>query len=136
MASSFSVTKIVDGSRNTTIKIDITGDTNSELTLAKVFDVTQYFNTGINKQLKEVQYELSGFRGQLLWESTVANEPLLSMEIDHYTEAKFDRIGYLKNSDVEGHTGSILLSTLGLTTNCVGYIILFIQSRDIVDGQS
>lgn len=133
MASSFTVEKIVDGSRDTTIKVYITGDTTSELSLAKIFDVTNYVNTGVHKRIKKIQYCLNGFAGQLYWEGS-PNKQLLTMEKDRYSEACYEEIGYLNNASVLSPTGCILLSTLGLTIGLTGYIILFIQSKDIVDG--
>lgn len=135
MASTFAVTTILDGSRDTVIKVDITGDTLSELSLAKIFDVTSYVNTGTNKRLKKIQYSLNGFAGQLYWESTGTNKPLVTLAKDKYSEADFGHIGYLNNSGVTNKTGSILLSTTGLTTGLTGYITLFIQSKDTLDGE-
>lgn len=134
MASSFTVEKIVDGSRNTTIKVYITGDTSSELSLAKIFDTSTYVNTGVHKRIRKIQYALNGFSGQLYWEGS-PNKPLLTMEKDHYSEACYEEEGYLNNASVATPTGCILLSTLGLTASLTGYIILFIQSKDIVVGQ-
>jgi hypothetical protein len=133
MASSFSVTKMVDGSRDTVIKVDITGDTSSELTLAKIFDVTQYVNTGVHKRIKKIQYCLNGFAGQLYWEGT-SNIPLLTMEKDKHSSACFFREGCINNSGVTAPTGCIFLTTVGLTVKLTGYIILTIQSKDLVDG--
>jgi len=134
MASSFTVDKIVDGSRETTIKVNITGDTSSELSLAEIFDASTYFNTGVHKRLRKIQYELTGFSGNLFWDGST-DLPLITLEKDHYSEADFKDIGYLNKSAVAAPTGDILLTTVGLTTNLSGYIILFIESKDIVDGE-
>jgi hypothetical protein len=52
------------------------------------------------------------------------------MEVSHYSEPDFREIGYVKNANMAGRTGCILLSTHGLTAALTGYIILFIESRD------
>ena len=134
MASSFTVTDILDGSRNTVVKIDIVGTTTSELTGAKIYDVSSYLNTGTSKMIQRIEYCLNGFSAELVWEGT-PDLPLLSLAVDHQADIDFYKAGYLNNSGVTAKTGCILMNTSGLSTGGNGYIILHVQSRDIVDGQ-
>jgi hypothetical protein len=134
MTSSFTVTKIVDGGRETTIKVDITGDAKSELTGSVIYDTSAYTNIGFSKHLRKVQYCLNGFSGQLYWGSSSTPLPLITLEPSHYSEADFKEIGYLSNSGVTDYNGDILLTTTGLTTSLTGYIILFIESKNAMPG--
>jgi len=134
MASSFTVTKLLDGSVETIIKVDIVGDTSDELVDAKIFDVTAYLNTGVNKKIATVKYALDGFSGELFWEGS-SNIPLLTLEKDKFSKVTLAKDGFVSNSGVAGKTGSILLTTNGLTDDMYGYIILHIKSRDPIPGR-
>jgi hypothetical protein len=133
MASSFTVTTIVDGSRETTIKIDITGDTSSNFSKEEIFDPADYVNEGISKKLRKAQYCLNGFSGLLYWDATT-DAQLITMEPNHYSEPDFKEIGYLSNSKYSGYTGKILLTTLDLTIGMSGYIILYLESKNAMPG--
>jgi hypothetical protein len=134
MASSFTVTKIIDGTRETTIKIDITGDTTSNFSKEIIFDPATYTNTGKSKKLRKVQYCLNGFSGLIYWDANT-DAQLVTFESSHYSEADFKEVGYLSNSSYTGYTGKILLTTVGLTLGLSGYIILYLESKDAIPGK-
>src|SRR5271157_5400649 len=134
MANSIDVQKIVDGSRDTVIKVSLIGDNSGIFNAFTIFDPSSYVNTGINKKIVQVKYVLNGFSGVLLWGSSTANKPIINLEKDHYSDFFYE--GGISNTDVSGNNGKILFtSDQTIPTGNMGYIMLFIKSKDLVNGE-
>jgi len=126
MANAITKTTILDGKRNTIVKIDIVGDGTGDESSTVIFDASAYYNTTVNKKLNRIQYVLDGFSARLLWDATT-DAPLWTLEKDKYSDFCFN--GGLSNTYYAGATGDILLTTIGIASGESGTIILYLQSK-------
>ena len=118
---------IIDGSRDTIIKVNIDGATDLNKTV--IFDPANYVNPTIHNKIMRVDYAFDGFSGELFWDATAA-VPILTIPKDFGGKAKFyEWIGGLTNNGGAGQTGKILLSTAGAGATTSGYLIIFIKKK-------
>lgn len=123
---------LLDGPRQTIIKVTIKGDgTSGELAKAIVFNASSYDPEAISNALMDITYCLTSFSGELFWDATT-DVALMSLATDHPHHECFFQEGGLVNNGATGVTGDILLSTVGLAASTAdGYIIFHIKKRKI-----
>jgi hypothetical protein len=119
---------ILDGSRKTIVKINITGDGSGEESLTKIYDASAFTAADVNNALEAIEYCLNGFSASLFWDATT-DLSLISLAADHPGEEDFREIGSLNNSSGTGKTGDILMTTVGLGAGDTGFIILHIKQK-------
>jgi hypothetical protein len=131
MANTITTQVIVDGSRNTIIKVFIIGDGSGEETNTVVFDASAYKTASTSNKLRKTCYNLNGFEAVLNWDAT-ANVPLITLGQGHQEQIDFFRYGGgLPNNGGAGRTGDILMTTTGLGAGDEGYIIFYINQREV-----
>jgi len=130
MANIVTTQTILDGSRNTIIKVTILGDGSGELTNQIIFDSSAYANDTQNNKLWRIQYNLNGFGGTLYWDATT-DVQLMSLTPNYAGDQKFFWNGGLVNNAGVGKTGDILLTTSGLGSipQGTGEIILYVKKK-------
>lgn len=130
MANIVTTQTILDGSRNTIIKVTILGDGSGELTNQIIFDSSAYANDTQNNKLWRIQYNLNGFSGTLYWDATT-DVQLMSLTPNYAADQKFFWNGGLVNNAGAGKTGDILLTTSGLASlpAGTGEIILYVKKK-------
>lgn len=137
MANTVNINTILDGTRDTIIRVDIVGDGSGEETGTIIYDASAYDNKTAIKKVYQIQYCLTGFSTTLYWDSTgTPPSPLIAMlEADHYARQEYNWFGGLSNATVTGSIGDILLTTRGLTATDRGYIIIHVQHKEIKAGE-
>jgi len=137
MAHAITTQVIIDGSKNTIIKVNIKGDTGdaTELTNYVIFDASAYLTASTSNKLCRIQYCLNGFTAELFWDATT-DIPLISLAKDHPQDHDFinDCMGFggLVNNAGTGITGDILITTTGLASSKHdGFIIFYIKQREV-----
>ena len=130
MAVTLATQVVLDGSRNTIIKVTILGDGVLDLTKQVIFDSSAYVNDTMNNKLWRIEYNLNQFSGFLYWDATT-DVQMMSLTPNFAADQKFASIGGLVNNSTTGRTGDILLSTngLGSAPALTGDIILYIKKR-------
>lgn len=130
MAATFTSQTLVDGSRNTVVKINIIGDGTGELTNTVIFDASTFINPDTNNKLDRIEYTLRNFAATLYWD---ANTPvvLLDLVANYPSCQKFGKkYGGIINNAGTGKTGDIKITTQGLTgLPTTGEIILYIKKK-------
>lgn len=119
---------LVDGPRNTIVKITIVGDGSGEETNTVLFDASSYGYGSTNNKLMRIQYLLNGFDAVLYWDAT-ANVVIKPLDQDIEEDSDFSDAGGIINNGGTGRTGDILISTNGLGSGDEGYIVLYIKQR-------
>lgn len=120
---------IVDGIRDTIIKIYILGDGSPDEVNTVIFDASAYRTQSTDNKLREICYQLNGFEATLYWGAT-ANVPIITLEQDIQEEVDYFPLGGgLVNNATTGRTGDILITTKGLDDGDDGYIILYLNQR-------
>jgi hypothetical protein len=137
MAHAVTTQTLIDGSRNTIIKVNIKGDgiTAAELTNYVIFDASAYVTASTSNKLCRIQYCLNGFSAELHWDATT-DVPLISLASDHPQDHNFfnDYMGFagLVNNAGDGVTGDILITTNGLASSTNdGFIVFYIVEREV-----
>jgi len=133
MANTIEFQTFENGSRNTIIKVDIIGDGSGEETKTIIFDASAYLNTTVDKHLEKIEYEQTGFSSVLEWDAT-ADRQLITIEENHHEHVCWEWFGGYSNTYYAGRTGDILLTTVGLGAGDRGYIILYVKSRELLNG--
>lgn len=133
MAATITTTFPVDGSRNFIARIDITGDAAGDVTATPVLDPKAAISsvqakaglTGLptDLKIKNINYNLAGFKAALLWD---ADTDVLACALSEYDgEIEFFENGApLLNNAGTGKTGKINLTTTGLAAGDFGTIII------------
>ena len=134
MANIVAIETLLDGDRNTIIKVDIVGDGSGDEENKLIFDASAYENTTTLKKLYQLSYELNGFSAFLEWDGT-PDKQLITIEESHYEHPYYDWVGGLSNANVSSATGDILLTTVGLGDGDRGYIILHVQHKEVPVGE-
>ena len=134
MANTLNTQVILDGQYTTVIKITIEGDGSGEETKTIIFDASAYNPATTNNKLRGIKYLLNGFDADLFWDATtdvliIALDENLQEEID-FTDVD-TRYSGIPNNGGTGRTGDILISTNGLGATDTGYIILYINKKDV-----
>jgi hypothetical protein len=119
------------GPRNTIIKVFFTGDVGGDLTDSVIYDASAYSPITTNDKLRSVFYNLNGFDAVLYWDANT-NVPIISLDQGLLKDVPFfPEGGGLPNNGGAGRTGDILMTTNGLTTGNDGYIILYVNKREV-----
>jgi len=130
MANAINTQVIIDGKRSTVIKVTIEGDGTGEETDTVIFDASAYTPATDNNSLREIKYLLNGFSATLSWDAT-ANVMLLELDDSLQEEINFSTYGGIPNNGGTGRTGDIVMTTVGLGAGDKGYIILYINKKDV-----
>lgn len=136
MANSVNIQTILDGCRNTVVKVEGILDT-SDLALTTLIDpalCNGMDNTGLLKaahfRIETIQYNVEdGLEVRLAWDATT------DVRIDELTgrgKNEFHRFGGLTDNSGAGSTGKILISTEGWST---GKILSFTLVLELVKTQ-
>lgn len=124
MASSVATTYLLNGSRDFVIKIDITGDTDSELAKEKIIDVADLTGLPSKFKIRNISWQFAEFTATLYWDATTDVQAFVlnqyEGDIDFYESCNVP----LVNNAGAGITGNLLVSTKGLSTNGTGSIII------------
>lgn len=124
MASSVATTYLLNGSRDFVIKIDITGDTDSELSSSKIIDVADLTGAPSSFKIRNISWQFADFTATLYWDATTDAQAFTlnqyEGDIDFYESCGVP----LVNNAGTGKTGNLLISTHGLSTNDTGSIII------------
>lgn len=130
MAVTVTTQTLLDGTRNTIIKVTILGDGATELTKQIIFDSSAYANDTQNNKLMRIQYNFDGFSGTLYWDAST-DVQMMTLNGDHPADQDFFYNGGLINNAGSGKTGDILLSTHGLGSipAATGEIILYVKKK-------
>lgn len=137
MANTLLINTILDGTRNTIIRADITGDGSGEIGGWVLYNPPDYDNKTKTQRICKIQYNLIGFSASIWWErSAVPPSPLIAqLESDYYGLQEYEEFGNLSNAHVLGITGKIFLTTKNLSVDDRGYIILHLQHKDTKPGE-
>jgi hypothetical protein len=130
MANAISTQVLVDGSRNTVIKVVIVGDGSGEEVDTVIFDASSYETASDDNKLWKIQYSTSGCGAFLEWDATT-NIPLFALPNDYADKACFEEAGGIINNGAAGRTGDILITTNGLGANDSIFILFYIKQRDV-----
>jgi hypothetical protein len=131
MANTITSQTLLDGSRNTIVKVTILSDASGEITKGIIFDSSAFVNDTQNNKLMRIEYALENFSGTLYWDATT-DVQLMTLVADHPSDENFQYTGGLINNGGSGRTGDILLSTSGLASapaGTTGYIILYVKKK-------
>lgn len=124
MASSVATTYLLNGSRDFVIKIDITGDTDSELSKSKIIDVADLTGLPVSFKIRNISWQFADFTATLYWDATTDVQAFTlnqyEGDIDFYESCGVP----LVNNAGTGKTGNLLLSTYGLSINDTGSLII------------
>jgi hypothetical protein len=130
MANTITSQTLVDGSRNTVVKVTILADGSGEITNGIIFDASTFVGANTSNKLMRIQYNLNGFDATLYWD---ASSPVQMMSLNGGFPADqcFDEYGGLINNAGAGKTGDILLTTDGLASlsSATGEIILYVKKK-------
>lgn len=126
MANTVTRQLILNGSRNYVIHITLTGDGSGDETALRLNSTTG--DLGTDDKLMQVNANLSGFSGTLLWD---ANTDVKAVDIaqDVDVHQKWYKFGGLTNNASTGKTGDILLATSGLSAGDIGTITLYLKKK-------
>ncbi len=132
MAHAVIVQTILDGRKNTIIKVTIKGDgASGELSNAVLFDASAYKTASLYNKIMQIEYQLNSFSAELLWDAT-SKVAALSLAKDHPHKIDFENIGGLVNNAGSGRTGDLLITTTGLSAKTYdGYIVLYMKERKV-----
>ena len=112
-----------DGPRNLTVKYTI-GGTSGDTTAGILLNASD-FGLGANSlTLMGVDYALTGFSCNLLWDAT-ANVDLVQLQSDDAESDDYSAFGGIKDNSGSGSTGDVLFTTTDYTASGDGgYIVL------------
>jgi hypothetical protein len=113
MANSLNTQVLVDGARNTVIKITGVLDT-SDLASTKVVDLTTLSLNPSQVRIDHIDYSIvNNLEVRLLWDATT---PVDILPLAGRGRMSFWNFGGLQNNAGAGKTGNILIETNGWTT--------------------
>lgn len=123
MANTVSTTYRINGSRNFTAIIQITGDGSGDESATTVIDVANLTGTPSTFKIKKVNWDLDGFSADLYWAATA---PVLALALPVYgDEMDFFEMGApLVNNAGSGVTGNLTLYTNSLGASGRGTIVI------------
>ena len=132
MAHAVTTQVLVDGSRNTIIKVNIKGDgASGELTNSVIFDASAYTTASTDNKLMRIAFCLNNFSAELFWDGT-ANVALVNLEKDISEDVCYKKFGGIINNAAAGRTGDILITTNGLNASAnEGYIVFYMKQREV-----
>lgn len=131
MANTITSQTLVDGSRNTVVKVTITSDASGEITNGVIFDASAFVGGNTSNKLMRIQYHLNNFSGVLYWDATSPVQ-MINLMPNIPDDQKYFKYGGLINNGGVGQTGDILLSTHGLASapaGTTGDIILYVKKK-------
>lgn len=120
MSDAVSSQTIIDGPRNTVIKITNTSDGTGESAVTKV-DVSGLSGAPATVKIERVHYSVAGMVARLLWDADT-DVTILDLQGDGCFDAR--DYGGLPNNGADGVTGDIKLTTVGHTSGDSYSIIL------------
>ena len=125
MADAVTSQIIVDGSRNTVVKLTNLSDGTGESAVLKV-DVSALTGSPAAVKIEKIHYTVSGMVATLLWDATTDVRI-----VDLAGDGCFDFTGFggLPNNAGAGVTGDILLTTTGATAADSYTIILELSKK-------
>ena len=124
MANTITTTYQLNGSRYFTAKIDIIGDGSGQETGTAIIACANLTGTPTDFKIRAIQWDLVGFDAQLLWDATT---DVHAFELPQGVSGgiRFSDTGqHLVNNSGTGKTGSLLLTTSGLSAAGRGTIII------------
>lgn len=124
MASSVATKYFLNGSRDFVIKIDITGDTDSELSKTKIIDVADLTGLPSKFKIRNIAWQFSEFSATLYWDATTDVQAFSLNQYEGDTDFYESCGAPLVNNAGTGVTGNLLISTNGLGANDTGSIII------------
>lgn len=133
MANDIQTQVLEDGNRNTIIKVTIVGDGTGDETDTVIFDASAYKTASTDNSLRQIKYNLNGFDATLYWDGA-ANVVLMTLDQDLQEDVDFSEHGKypaLVNNAGAGRTGDILITTNGLGAGDEGYMVLYINQRNL-----
>jgi hypothetical protein len=124
MADAVSSQTLVDGPRNTVIKLTNTSDGTGEAAVTKV-DVSTLSGAPATVRINKIHYSVAGMVARLLWDAT-ADVTIVDLQGDGCLDCT--SFGGLWNNAGAGVTGDIQLTTVGHTA-ADSYTIILEMSK-------
>jgi hypothetical protein len=135
MAHTLTTQVILDGRKQTIIKVNIKGDSGdaAELSGAIIFDASAYSTGSVDNKIMEVEYCLNGFSAELFFYGTPSVKAV-SIPKDHPNYTKYWDFGGVVNNATTGRNGDITITTTGLASTAYdGHIIFRVMERSVPD---
>jgi hypothetical protein len=126
MANLITQRTLLDGSRLSTVQIDITGDGTGEETATQIIDASALNGAPATFKIRAIQWALVGFSVQLLWDATT-NVHAFTLPAGSDGLRFSDTGAHIINNAGAGITGDLLMTTTGLAAGSNGTIIFEIQ---------
>jgi hypothetical protein len=126
MANLVTQRTLLDGSRLSTVQIDITGDGSGEETATQIIDASALEGAPATFKIRAIQWSLSGASVQLLWDATT-NVHAFTLPAGSDGLRFSDTGAHLNNNAGTGITGDLLMTTTGLVAGSNGTIIFELQ---------
>jgi hypothetical protein len=126
MANLITQRTLLDGSRLSTVQIDITGDGTGEETATQIIDASALNGAPATFKIRAIQWALVGFSVQLLWDATT-NVHAFTLPAGSDGLRFSDTGAHIINNAGTGITGDLLMTTTGLAAGSNGTIIFEIQ---------
>lgn len=120
MADTVTTQTVIDGPRNTVVKLTSVSDGTGEAAVLKV-DVSTLLGAPSDVAIRRVHYCVQGMVATLLWDAT-ADVRIVDLAGDGCFD--FSAFGGLTNNAGAGKTGDILLTTTGHTAGDSYTIVL------------
>jgi len=127
MANTVTIRKLLDGSKVSTIQIDIIGDASGEETDTVIIDASDLSGAPTDYKIRAIQWALIGMSAELNWDAT-ANVHAFSLPAGSDGLRFSDTGTHLQNNAGAGKTGDLLITTAGLAdAGSNGTIIIELQ---------
>lgn len=123
MADAVAVQTVIDGAKNTVVKLTNVSDGTGESAVLKV-DVSTLLGAPSKVAIDKVQYDTAGMAVHLLWDATTDVSALI---LNGQGCMDFSEFGGLINNAGAGVTGDILLTTVGHTAGDTYTVILHLK---------
>lgn len=122
MANAVARQVLVNGPTTYIVKLTIIGDGSGEETATRVNSVSG--DMGTTPKLMNIEGNLTGFSGQLLWDAT-SDVFCAQLPADFMTSQDFTQTGGLPNNSGTGKTGDMLITTTGLGSGDSGSLVVW-----------
>jgi hypothetical protein len=126
MANTITQRTLLDGSRLSTVQIDIVGDGSGQETATQIIDASALEGAPSTFKIRAIQWALNGFSVELLWDAT-ANVHCFSLPQGSDGLRFSDTGAHLLNNAGAGITGDLLMTTDGMASGSNGTIIFELQ---------
>jgi hypothetical protein len=130
--SQITVTKILDGAKNSVVHVflrgDGSGDLNGEVIIDPAVDFTPPLPPVPELRIEQLWYDFIGFTGYLFFDDLVTGTPVWSMSAGQANQPDFSCFGGLTDrSDQLDGSGQLKLTTMGLDASSIGTLILLVK---------